>query len=74
MVDVGMVLIEGNIVIMIEGVVVIVVAVVVVSVALLGSNAVDRSGSDVGGDQLIGTNPEYFFVISIALFRQILVL
>ena len=52
----------------------IVVALLVVSVALLGSDVVDRSGADVGGDQLIGTNPECFFVSSIVLFRQVLIL
>ena len=60
--------------IMIEGVVVIVVALMVVSVALLGSDVVNCSGADVGSNQLIGTDPECFFVISIVLFRQILIL
>ena len=74
MADVGMVVIEGVIVIMTEGVVMILVALMVVSVALLGSDVVDRSGANVGSDQLSGTDPECFFVISIVLFRQILIL
>ena len=34
-------------------------ALVVVSVALLGSDVVNQRGTDDGGDQLIGADPEW---------------
>ena len=48
--DVDTVVFEGVIVIMVKDVVRILVALVVVSMALLGSDVVNLSGADVGGD------------------------